>query len=72
MIVYGSPENQAEILKDQGNSYFKRDKLGAAIEAYTQVFLIATSLILATVCKIYFFLTGKKNSLDSFSRDFLS
>lgn len=48
MTVYGSPENQAEILKDQGNSYFKKDKLGAAIEAYTQVFSTATSLILST------------------------
>jgi len=48
VTVYGSPENHAEILKDQGNFYFKKDKLGAAIEAYTQVFLIANSLILVT------------------------
>lgn len=48
VIAYGSPEIQAELLKDQGNSYFKKDKFGAAIEAYTQVFLIAYSLILAT------------------------
>ena len=33
-----SPNEQAEILKDQGNFYFKKEKLGAAIEAYTQVF----------------------------------
>lgn len=32
----GSPEKQAEFLKDQGNQYFKKGKLGAAIEAYTQ------------------------------------
>lgn len=31
-----SPKDQAELLKDQGNSYFKKEKLGAAIEAYTQ------------------------------------
>lgn len=32
-------EKQAEYLKDQGNIYFKKDKLGAAIEAYTEVYL---------------------------------
>jgi hypothetical protein len=35
-----SPKDQAELLKDQGNSYFKKEKLGAAIEAYTQVFYV--------------------------------
>lgn len=29
-------EKQAEILKDQGNLYFKKERLGAAIEAYTE------------------------------------
>lgn len=32
-------EKQAEHLKDQGNIYYKKDKLGAAIEAYTEVYL---------------------------------
>lgn len=32
-------EKQAELLKDQGNLYFRKEKLGAAIEAYTQVSL---------------------------------
>ena len=31
-------EKQAEILKDQGNLYFKKERLAAAIEAYTEVF----------------------------------
>jgi STIP1 family protein 1 len=31
------PEKQAEILRDQGNLYFKKERLGAAIEAYTEV-----------------------------------
>lgn len=36
-----SPQKQAELLKDQGNMCFKKDRLAAAIEAYTQVhFLI--------------------------------
>ncbi|CAK9194271.1 unnamed protein product [Sphagnum jensenii] len=30
------PEKQAEILRDQGNLYFKKERLGAAIEAYTE------------------------------------
>lgn len=44
----GSPEKQAEFLKDQGNQYFKKGKLGAAIEAYTQVCLDVTFTILDT------------------------
>ena len=32
-----SMHNQAEILKDQGNLYFKKERLAAAIEAYTEV-----------------------------------
>lgn len=32
-----TPEKQAELLKDQGNMYFKKDRLAAAIEAYTEV-----------------------------------
>lgn len=32
-----NPQKQAEILKDQGNMCFKKDRLAAAIEAYTQV-----------------------------------
>ena len=40
-------EKQAEILKDQGNLYFKKERLAAAIEAYTEVFhSIISSLIL--------------------------
>lgn len=35
-----SPQRQAEILKDQGNMFFKKDRLAAAIEAYTEVFLL--------------------------------
>lgn len=39
--MFGSSQKeQAELLKDQGNSYFKKEKLGAAIEAYTQVFYL--------------------------------
>lgn len=30
-------EEQAELLKDQGNIFFKKDRLAAAIEAYTEV-----------------------------------
>lgn len=30
-------EKQAELLKDQGNKFFKKDRLAAAIEAYTEV-----------------------------------
>ncbi|CAM6023986.1 unnamed protein product [Sphagnum balticum] len=30
------PEKQAEILKDMGNLYFKKERFGAAIEAYTE------------------------------------
>jgi tetratricopeptide (TPR) repeat protein len=30
------PERQAEILKDMGNLYFKKERFGAAIEAYTE------------------------------------
>lgn len=37
-------EKQAEHLKDQGNIYYKKDKLGAAIEAYTEVYLHFTFL----------------------------
>lgn len=32
-----TPEKQAELLKDQGNKFFKKDRLAAAIEAYTEV-----------------------------------
>jgi hypothetical protein len=37
------PEKQAEILRDQGNLYFKKERLGAAIEAYTEVRLPCTA-----------------------------
>lgn len=32
-----TPASQAEMLKDRGNTYFKKERLGAAIEAYTEV-----------------------------------
>ena len=32
-----SPAKQAELLKKDGNSYFKKDRIGAAIDAYTEV-----------------------------------
>jgi hypothetical protein len=35
--VGSSPQKQAELLKDQGNRYFKKDRLAAAIDAYTEV-----------------------------------
>lgn len=35
--VPASVAKQAEILKDNGNSYFKKGRLLAAIEAYTEV-----------------------------------
>lgn len=35
--VVATTEKQAELLKDQGNKYFKKDRLAAAIEAYTEV-----------------------------------
>lgn len=34
-----SPAKQAELLKKDGNSYFKKDRIGAAIDAYTEVLL---------------------------------
>ncbi|KAI5058342.1 hypothetical protein GOP47_0026512 [Adiantum capillus-veneris] len=33
---FGSADKQAELLKDKGNLYFKKDRLFAAIEAYTE------------------------------------
>jgi STIP1 family protein 1 len=34
---FATAETQAEMLKDQGNRYFKKERLSAAIEAYTEV-----------------------------------
>eukprot|EP00249_Psilotum_nudum_P017149 c26182_g3_i1 orf=428-1378(+) len=36
MTEITSSQKQAELLKDQGNLYFKKNRLGAAIEAYTE------------------------------------
>lgn len=35
--VPASVARQAELLKQDGNSYFKKERLGAAIDAYTEV-----------------------------------
>nr|ADE76424.1 unknown [Picea sitchensis] len=35
---------QAEILKQDGNTYFKKDRLGAAIEAYTQAITLCPNV----------------------------
>lgn len=35
---------QAELLKQEGNSYFKKDRLGAAIEAYTQAITLCPNV----------------------------
>ena len=34
-----SVAKQAELLRLDGNTYFKKDRIGAAIDAYTEVFL---------------------------------
>ncbi|CAM6095654.1 unnamed protein product [Calypogeia fissa] len=39
-----SPEKQADLLKDKGNQYFKKEKLGAAIEAYTEAITLCPSV----------------------------
>lgn len=31
-------KNQAELLRQDGNTYFKKDRFGAAIDAYTEVY----------------------------------
>jgi STIP1 homology and U-box containing protein 1 len=35
--VPDSVAKQAELLKLDGNTYFKKDRIGAAIDAYTEV-----------------------------------
>lgn len=37
--VPASVARQAELLKLDGNNYFSKNRLGAAIDAYTEVFL---------------------------------
>lgn len=37
---------QADQLKQEGNTYFKKDRFGAAIDAYTEVNLVLMQLIL--------------------------
>lgn len=39
-----NPQKQAEILKDQGNMCFKKDRLAAAIEAYTQAITLCSNV----------------------------
>ncbi|KAG0558174.1 hypothetical protein M758_10G009100 [Ceratodon purpureus] len=39
-----SPQKQAELLKDQGNMYFKKDRLAAAIEAYTEAITLCPNV----------------------------
>lgn len=39
-----SAEEQANILKERGNLYFKKEKLGAAIEAYTEAITLCPSV----------------------------
>ncbi|KAF3780686.1 E3 ubiquitin-protein ligase [Nymphaea thermarum] len=34
--TFASAERQAELLKQEGNTFFKKDRIGAAIEAYTE------------------------------------
>ena len=35
-----SPAKQAELRRQDGNLYFKKDRFGAAIDAYTEVLLL--------------------------------
>lgn len=37
---------QAEQLRIDGNTYFKKDRFGAAIDAYTEVFFLSSSFSL--------------------------
>ncbi len=49
------PEKQAEILKDMGNIYFKKERFGAAIEAYTEVWFslpFCFVLLFQLVCSV--------------------
>eukprot|EP01018_Ginkgo_biloba_P025030 Gb_03039 [translate_table: standard] len=39
-----SVAKQAELLKQDGNNYFKKDRLGAAIEAYTQAITLCPNV----------------------------
>lgn len=42
--VPGNVAKQAELLKQDGNTYFKKDRLGAAIEAYTQAITLCPNV----------------------------
>lgn len=42
--VGSSPQKQAELLKDQGNRYFKKDRLAAAIDAYTEAITLCSNV----------------------------
>ncbi|XP_030935540.1 E3 ubiquitin-protein ligase CHIP isoform X1 [Quercus lobata] len=39
-----SPAKQAELLKKDGNSYFKKDRIGAAIDAYTEAITLCPNV----------------------------
>lgn len=45
---------QAERLRQDGNTYFKKDRFGAAIDAYTEVCTRLSDLSISNVC-IYAF-----------------
>jgi hypothetical protein len=49
-----TPEKQAELLKDQGNLYFKKERLGAAIEAYTEVLHFTSGLLWFFLVHMFF------------------
>lgn len=42
--IFVSAEKQAEMLKDQGNLYFKKERIAAAIEAYTEAITLRPNI----------------------------
>lgn len=47
-----SVAKQAEQLRKDGNNYFKKQRFGAAIDAYTEVFFFFSGLLVSASCHV--------------------